>query len=170
MKKYAFVLVLVIVALFATGVIAEDINDVFLPLVYGGATLAPPTETPTQAPPTKTPVPTPEFVDGYDWVFVGLAYQDEDTTVIWGHKPGYCYDLSHTKVEKTITLEAVKIPDNECDRSTYNPDAPWPPPDFPPPISLPPEFDWGHVYKLVLNVNAKVVCSGYWPDNCYDVR
>lgn len=161
MKKFAAVLVIVTVALSVTGVIAADVNDVFLPLVYGGPTLMPPTETPT---------PTPEYVEGYDWVFVGLAYKDGESTVIWGHKPGYCYDLLHTKVEKTITLKAVKIPDSECDRDSYNPAAPWPPPDFPPPTQLPPEFDWGHVYKLVVNVNAKVVCSGYWPDNCYNVR
>ena len=177
MKKYVLVIVLVFGALLASGVIAANENDVFLPLVYGGAKLATPTETPifTETPPstpTETPTLTPEAGEDYNWVFVGDAYKDRETeeTVIWGHKPGYCYDLIHTKVEKTIYLEAVKIPVDECDRDSYNPDAPWPPPEFPPPPSLPPEFDWGHIYKLVLDINAKVVCSIYWPENCVNVR
>ena len=161
MKKIAFVLVLVFVGLIATGVIAANENDVFLPLLYGGPALAPPAETPT---------PTPKYVDGYNWVFVGVAYNDKDgSTVVWGHRPGYCYDLIHTKVEKTIYLEAVKIPLDQCE-PWKNKDAPWPPPEFPPPTELPPEFDWGEIYKLVLDVNAKVVCSVYWPVNCVDVR
>jgi hypothetical protein len=161
MKKFTFVIILVVTALLASGVIAANENDVFLPIVYGGPTLPPPSETPT---------PTPEYVDGYNWVFVGVAFKQDEFTVIWGHKPGYCYDLKHNKVEKTIYLEAVKIPVSECDRESYNPEAPWPPPEFPPPPSLPPEFDYGHIYKLVLDVNAKVVCSVYFPANCVNVR
>lgn len=180
MKKIAFVLVLVFVGLIATGVIAANENDVFLPLLYGGPALAPPAETPTSTPenidptatlPTETPTSTPDNEDGYNWVFVGDAYNDEEGfTVVWGHRPGYCYDLIHTKVEKTIYLEAVKIPVSECDRDGYNPAADWPPPEDPPPANLPPEFDWGEIYKLVLDVNAKQVCSVFWPVNCVDVR
>lgn len=178
MKKYTIVLVLVFMALLATGVIAANENGVFLPMVYGGQTLAPPTETPTSTPeeveptatPTETPSPTPEHGDDYNWVFVGDAYKDGEFTVVWGHKPGYCYDLIHTKVEKTIYLEAERIPASECDRDGYNPDADWPPPEFLAPPSIPPEFDWGHIYKLELDINAKVVCSVYWPENCVDVR
>jgi hypothetical protein len=180
MKKITFVLMLVISALLASGVIAANENDVFLPLLYGGPAVAPPAETPTSTPEvvdptpalaTETPTTTPDNEDGYNWVFIGDAYNNEEgLTVIWGHKPGYCYDLTHNKVEKTIYLESVKIPIGECDRDGYNPAAEWPPPEFPPPPSLPPEFDYGHIYKLVLDINAKVVCSVYWPENCVNVR
>jgi len=179
MKKIAFVLVLVIVALIATGVIAADENDVFLPLLYGGPALAPPAETPTSTPenvnptatlPTETPTSTPDNEGGYNWVFVGRAGNIEEILEFFGVSPGYCYDILYTKVEKTIYLEAAKIPVSECDRDGYNPAADWPPPEFPPPPSLPPEFAYGDVFKLELGINAKKVCSVFWPDNCVDVR
>jgi hypothetical protein len=183
MKKYAFAIVIALVVLLVTGVIAADENDVFLPLVYEGHSLAPPdgtpifTETPTSTPtetptstPTETPTPTPEGGEDYNWVFVGRAGNLDDTLTIYGVSPGYCYDILYSKVEKTIYLEAAKIPVDECDRDGYNPDADWPPPEFPPPPSLPPEFAYGDVFKLVLDVNAKFVCSVYWPSNCVNVR
>jgi len=160
MKKIVIVIVLVFVALISTSVIAANENGVFLPLVYSGSTLISPTETPT---------PTPEAGDGYNWVFVGRAGNVDGVLIIYGVSPGYCYDVRHTKVEKTIYLEAVKIPIGDCDRDGYNPDAAWPPPEFPPPSSIPPDFAYGDVYKLVLDINAKVVCSVYWPENCKNV-
>jgi len=184
MKKFTVVLVLVFVALFATGVIAANENGVFLPLVYRGPALAPPTETPvfTETPtstpedvdptaslPTETPTPTPKYIDGYNWVIVGWAKNMDDVLVIYGGKPGYCYDILYTKVEKTIYLEAAKIPVNECDRDGYNPEADWPPPEYPPPTALPPEFGDYYAYKLELGINAKEVCSVFWPENCNDV-
>lgn len=176
MKKFTIVLVFVFMALLATGVIAANENGVFLPMVYRGPVIAPPSETPTSTPeeveptatPTERPSPTPEEGDDYNWVFVGDAYKDGEFTVVWGHKPGYCFDLIHTKVEKTIYLEAERIPLDQCER--WEGPAPWPPPEFPPPNELPPEFDWGHIYKLELDINAKEVCSVYWPVNCVDVR
>jgi len=179
MKKIVIVLVLVFVALISTSVIAANENGVFLPLIYGGSTLISPTETPTPTPedveptatlPTDTPTSTPGFDDDYNWVFVGRAGNVDGVLIIYGVSPGYCYDVRHTKVEKTIYLEAVKIPIGDCDRDGYNPDADWPPPEFPPPPSLPPEFAYGDVYKLVLDINAKVVCSVFWPENCKNVQ
>ena len=58
MKKFTVVLVLVFMALIATGVIAANENDVFMPMVYGGPIVAPPTETPIF---TETPTSTPEI-------------------------------------------------------------------------------------------------------------
>jgi len=130
MKKLTLVLILVITALLASSVIAANENDVFLPLLYGGPAVAPPAETPTSTPeivdptpalPTETPTTTPDNEDGYNWVFVGRAGNVEEILEIFGVSPGYCYDILYTKVEKTIYLEAAKIPVSECDRDGYNP-------------------------------------------------
>jgi hypothetical protein len=172
MKKYAFVIALVLLAIFASGVIAEGENAVFIPMVFGGPIVEPATETPTPTEPltpADTPTPTQEYVDGYNWVFVGRAGNIDDTLTIYGVSPGYCFDIQYLKEEKTIYLEAAKIPIDECDRGGYNPDAEWPPPEYPPPAYLPPDFAYGDTFKLVLDINAKVVCSVYWPENCVAV-
>ena len=172
MKKYAFVIALVGLAVLASGVIAEGENDVFIPMVFGGPIVEPATETPTPTEtltPTEMPTPTQTYVDGYNWVFVGRAGNEGEILVIYGVKPGYCYDIVYSKEEKTIYLEAVNIPINECNRDDYNPNGEWPPPEFPPPASLPPDFAYGEIFKLVLDINAKQVCSVYWPNNCWIV-
>jgi len=140
-------------------------TNAFLPLVFN--TFPKPSPVPT-----PVPVPTPTPIPGVgSWVFVGYAYNYGDITKLYGVKASHCATVEDMKVNKTAWIRSELVPFDECDRGGYNPEAPWPPPVFDPPVSLPPEFAYGDVFGLELPYNVKQVCSVYYGEsNCIDVR
>lgn len=130
--------VIFILASILFGATAE--HQVHLPAIYFT-----PTETPT-------PPPTPVTPPGYDWVFIGAAYSYEppETLMVYGHKPGFCYDVLHKKDGSDINLWAQKT--NDCDPEDWHGEV-WPPPEFPIPETIPPDFDYGEIFKLEISVN-----------------
>jgi hypothetical protein len=100
--------------------------------------------------PTQTPAPPPT-PPGYDWIFVGVAFSFEppETLVVWGHKPGFCYDVLYKVDGSVIDLWAQKSSD--CNPDDWHGEV-WPPPEFPVPPSIPPEFDYGEIFKIEIPV------------------
>jgi len=87
----------------------------------------------------------------YNWVFVGAAfsYEPPETLLVYGHKPGFCYEVLYKKDGSDVNLWSQPNPD--CDPNEWH-GQDWPPPEFPPPPSLPPEFDYGEIFKLEIPV------------------
>ena len=119
---------------------AEAEHQVHIPMIYFT-----PTETPT-------PPPTPVTLPGYDWVFVGAAfsYEPPETLLVYGLKPGFCYDVLHKKDGSVINLWAQKTDD--CNPEDWHGEE-WPPPEFPIPSTIPPEFDHGEIFRIEIPVN-----------------
>ena len=116
-------------------------HQVHIPMIYFT-----PTETPT-------PPPTPVTLPGYDWVFVGAAfsYEPPETLLVYGLKPGFCYDILHDKNGSVVNLWAQKT--NDCNPEDWH-GQDWPPPEFPIPATVPPEFDYGEIFKIEIPVNT----------------
>ena len=145
-----------IVAILWFGIAASYIahlTELYMPAVYNGDA------------PTSTPEP-----HGDAWVYVGGVIKRSGNLVIFGAKPGYCSDVEWVKQGGVIRVTAYEIPISECDRSGYNPDAPWPPPYYPVPTTLPPEYPFYDAWTLKLDTNAQKVCGTYFDGNCVDVR
>ena len=140
-----------------------------------------PTITPKPTNPPSTPTPTPRYLDEstYDWAFIRYAVQNGTQTGVVVTLPGVCYDLIFDHWEdhgdgKLAVMRSVELQDGAwwCSSPPYNPSAPWPPPQYPIPTSLPPEFDYGQVRNKVFNFNAAWVCGYSGPGttlNCYKV-
>ena len=104
-------------------------------------------------PPTAlpTPQPTPVTLPGYDRIFVGaaFAYEPPETLMVSGYKPGFCYEVLYKVDGSVIDLWAQKT--NDCDPNDWH-GSEWSPPEFPVPPSIPPEFDYGEIFKIEIPV------------------
>jgi len=165
-------------------------NILLMPLIFKNGSYVdtpPPTITSTPKPtktepppPTATPTPVYASTSTYEWVYVGRAENSGETIEVIGVIPGYCYDMIFDHWEdhpkgKLAVLRAKEIADGYwwCTSPPYNPAAPWPPPQFPPPTTLPPEFGYGEIFKKVFDWNAAIVCGikeGTTTLNCIETQ
>ena len=172
MKNVLLILIIIVVGV---GMLAASQlqHSVYLPVVYHN----PPASSPTPKLPTPAPTPTPTLIytgGGYTWVFIGIAQLLNDGTVaVAGLKPGYCYDVVVHDIQddKVAVLIAKEIQDGTwwCTAPPYNPDAPWPPPQFAPPTEIPPDIFYGEVFKLFIPRSVKTVCGYGGLTNCVEV-
>ena len=174
------ILMILLIVLLGGGVLAASAGEyvVYLPIIYDDSADPQPTPKPTHTntpkPPTPAPTPTPTPVytgAGYTWVYIGGAEVVGGDTLVLGIKPGHCYDIivDHYESSGTVAvLKALEIQDGAwwCTAPPYNPDAPWPPPQYPVPPSLPPEFGYGAAYYFTIPRNVKIVCGFDGQTNC----
>lgn len=141
------------------------------------------TRTNTPRPPTPAPTPTPTITNGEggeSWIFAGYAKKDGSGTLFVGLKPGYCYyvKLDHYENDGKLAVmksQKIKMDTWPCVHENYNPDAPWPPPEFPVPTILPPPFGYGESFVITLPRNVRDICGycetcDYFTLNCLEVK
>ena len=157
-------------------------SNYFFPVIYDSSAEPTPTATPTHTntprPPTPTPTATPTPVysgAGYTWVFIGFAELISGEVRVAGLKPGHCYNVVIDSIQSDGTLAVLKareIADGYwwCTSPPYNPDAPWPPAQFPPPTEIPPDIFYGEIFKMVIPRSVKIVCGYGDQTNCVVVR
>jgi len=159
-----------------------DLVQLYMPLVFKSEPISPtPTITNTPKPtatepPPPTATPTPVYVNPstYTWLWIGRAENIGEQIKVIGIAPGYCYDVLFNNWEdhpkgKLAVLRSAEIQENTwwCTSPPWNPDAVWPPPQYPIPSTLPPEFGYGEIFSKVFNWNAAIVCGNL---NCVEAE
>ena len=146
-------------------------HQAYMPIIHDASadpTATPsPTHTRTPRPPTRTPTPMPTIVDGEGgetWAYIGYVNKDGSETLIVAAIPGFCYYLEVDHFEqfgKLVVMRSQKIKMDTwpCVKENYNPDADWPPPEYPVPTVLPPDFGYGESWVSSIPVNVKFVCG-----------
>ena len=194
-KRILIVSIVMLVILFALSLYlqVEAVSSSSLlhlmPVIYNPpeptATITP---TPTRTPrptvePTATPTPVYEDPSTYDWVYIGIAQlsKDKQSVNVLGKNPGACYvvEIDQETEDGMVLLKSRELVSGTypCSVPPYNPEAVWPPVQFPPPPDpLPADWDWflyGEVYSFVIPKSAKIVCGAgesiFGTTNCYKV-
>ena len=172
-----FIMILLAVLIGGSYVVAAAVeNDIFFPVIFDSSAEPTARPTPTHAPeppPTPAPTPTPVYTGGgYTWVYVGIAEIVGNETWVAGLKPGYCYDVILDRIDDggVAVLKSLEIEDGYwwCTAPPYNPDAPWPPPQYDVP-DMPPDIFDGEIFKFKIDRRTKVVCGWGQQTNCYTV-